>query len=396
MSTMLKNTLKYTVPDWFTRNYTVSTNTDRQCEAACNVRQQCISAQNDTQIDTKWDQFNSTSQLTNRIEGILKWKHKLAYTQDNLETEIEQLQEAKNLAEASLTAMNKPNTVNVGCATVRDARMNSDLVNDLPTMHLQKENRLIEICRSKLQQKIDDAFQLEALLKESRQQLLSDIVDKDNAINIDTNQRNLRETSQNIYLKSDSKSVPSKSVTPHDWDDYSTFNKSKAESLIELSKTLRQDIIHTINQTSNDLEYQQNQTDLALRNRVHEYKQATDQLEWQKKRLEDEIRIMEDQVNSLEKSIADKYPFLKLAETRLNNRTKRQHVELCRDSPQYALIHEVKQLEGTIDYLTDAYNQSKHTLNCLQEQLYQTNQELECKANSLELDRKCIKLRTPE
>ena len=53
---------------------------------------------------------------------------------------------------------------------------------------------------------------------------------------------------------------------------------------------------------------------------------------------------------------------LKLAETRLENRTSRPHVELCRDDPQEGLTMEVQALRDTIYQLTVKLDHSR--LNC--------------------------------
>ena len=51
---------------------------------------------------------------------------------------------------------------------------------------------------------------------------------------------------------------------------------------------------------------------------------------------------------------------MKLAQTRLENRTYRPNVELCRDAPQYGLTDEVKQLEATKRALEEKLRQAKY------------------------------------
>lgn len=51
---------------------------------------------------------------------------------------------------------------------------------------------------------------------------------------------------------------------------------------------------------------------------------------------------------------------MKLAQTRLENRTYRPNVELCRDAPQYGLTDEVKQLEATKRALEEKCKQAKY------------------------------------
>lgn len=57
----------------------------------------------------------------------------------------------------------------------------------------------------------------------------------------------------------------------------------------------------------------------------------------------------------MEVALEDKVPPMMVAQTRLENRTHRPNVELCRDRPQYQLVDEVgeiatsqKQLKGKL------------------------------------------------
>jgi tektin-2 len=61
----------------------------------------------------------------------------------------------------------------------------------------------------------------------------------------------------------------------------------------------------------------------------------------------------------LEKALRDKDPVLKLAHTRLENRTYRPGMDLVRDEVQYGLVNEVKNIEATMKALEDKIRQSK-------------------------------------
>ena len=68
---------------------------------------------------------------------------------------------------------------------------------------------------------------------------------------------------------------------------------------------------------------------------------------------------MENDIRGLQQSIRDKINPTKLAQTRLENRTYRPNVELCRDAPQYGLTDEVKQLEATKKALEEKCKQAQ-------------------------------------
>ncbi len=68
---------------------------------------------------------------------------------------------------------------------------------------------------------------------------------------------------------------------------------------------------------------------------------------------------MEEDIENLERAIRDKDPVMKLAQTRLENRTYRPGVDLVRDEVQYGLIDEVKQIEASQKALQDKCKQAK-------------------------------------
>ena len=65
----------------------------------------------------------------------------------------------------------------------------------------------------------------------------------------------------------------------------------------------------------------------------------------------DEIASMENNVRDLRQAIADKENPLKVAHTRLDKRSLRPNVELCRDPVQYRLVGEVGEINVSIDRL---------------------------------------------
>jgi len=75
---------------------------------------------------------------------------------------------------------------------------------------------------------------------------------------------------------------------------------------------------------------------------------------------EEEIAEMEEDIRRVQDAIRAKINPMKLAQTRLENRTYRPNVELCRDNPQCGLTDEVKQLEATKKALEDKLKQCQY------------------------------------
>lgn len=62
---------------------------------------------------------------------------------------------------------------------------------------------------------------------------------------------------------------------------------------------------------------------------------------------------MNEEINGLEVSLAEKLPPMMVVQTRLENRIYRPNVELCRDKPQFGMVEEVAQITESIQTLQE-------------------------------------------
>lgn len=69
----------------------------------------------------------------------------------------------------------------------------------------------------------------------------------------------------------------------------------------------------------------------------------------------------------------------KVAQTRLENRTYRPNVELCRDAAQYHLCHEVREIEGTVKALVEKLREAQNAHNSLTDNLRNIEEDLAVK-----------------
>ena len=138
MATQIGQNTRYQPQDWFTNNYTISTNAERQRDASHQVRQEGRFLKNETDNQTKWDQYSNNVRLADRVDHIRKWKEILEKTLADLDKEIADLSEAKELTEISLEAKNLPTDVALENLTLREGRQDIDVVIDEPEKQLQK------------------------------------------------------------------------------------------------------------------------------------------------------------------------------------------------------------------------------------------------------------------
>jgi tektin-2 len=393
MASFVKQTTKYQPSDWFTNGFAISTDAERQRDSSQQIRQESRFLRNETDNKTKWDQYDNTTRLADRIDAIRKWKELLEQTLHDLDIEIKKINDQKDQVEICLENKNIPNDVTSECLVIRESRRSIDNVEDAPEHELKKEYEIIDKAKKSLQQKIDEAFEQICLLQEARQQIIADLQDKNQAMGIDIDQYNLNEQSSNISFKPNPCRVPKGSTTPQQWDDFTRYNIERARAEMGSSQRLREAMHSTVHQTDNDLLAQKNAVDYSIKNRIHETQKALDELKWQKDNTEREIDAMERDINGIEMSIKAKIPTAKLAETRLENRTRRPGVDLCRDAPQYGLVDEVHQISATKSALQEKMKQMRHALDCLEKQLYRINADIAQKERSLELDRACVRTR---
>ncbi|XP_075054206.1 tektin-2 isoform X3 [Mixophyes fleayi] len=341
----LKPGSRFSIPDWHTNNTLIATNAERQRSASHQIRQDARTLRNETNNQTEWDEQDNRTRLADRIDEVEKWKQVLDKCLSEVDAEIDALILIKDEAERALQAKNVPSDVVTECLTLRESRRDIDLVKDPVEAELHKEVEVIDGIRKALQQKISEAF-------------------------------------EQLWTS-----------TPQEWEQFSRYNKERAEAEIRTSTQLREVIAITIAQTNNELEAQRVAVEFVFRKRIHEFEKAHNELKWQEKNTKEEIEELEQDIRRLDEDLRSKYGFLKLSHTRLETRTYRPNVDLCRDQVQYGLTDEVHQLEGTIAALKQKLAQSQDALDALYKHLARIEVDIKCKENSLNLDNKCMDTR---
>ncbi|XP_045404228.1 tektin-2 isoform X1 [Lemur catta] len=389
----VKPSQRFQLPDWHTNSYLLSANAERQRDASHQIRQEARVLRNETNNQTIWDEHDNRTRLAERIDTVNRWKEMLDKSLTDLDTEISTLTKMKESAEQNLQAKNLPLDVAIECLTLRESRRDIDVVRDSVENELHKEVEVIEATRRALQQKISQAFEQLCRLQEVRQQLNSDHRGKTETLEIDRGCLSLNLTSPNISLKINPTRVPKGSTTLQEWDDFSQFNKAQAEAEMKAAMELREVIALTIAKTNNELEAQRVATEFAFRKRLREMEKLYSELKWQEKNTLEEIAELQEDIRHLEEDLRRKLLNLKLSHTRLEARTYRPNVELCRDQAQYGLTDEVHQLEATIAALKQKLAQVQDALDALYKHLARLQADIACKANSMLLDTKCMDTR---
>ena len=98
-----------------------------------------------------------------------------------------------------------------------------------------------------------------------------------------------------------------------------------------------------------------NNTNMAFQQRVTETNDTHNKLQSHLSKTMQEIYDQEKHIESLKQAIRNKGAPLKVAQTRLEARSHRPDVELCRDPPHHRLVEEVSTLHAGWEAVTNSF-----------------------------------------
>ncbi|XP_026156282.1 tektin-2 [Mastacembelus armatus] len=386
--------LHHSVSEWHNNNHQLFATAQHERHISTTIRQEGRSLRNETSCKTAWDESDTSRRLSDRVWDVARWKEVLEISAQKVDKEMEALTLCKEQTEQALAATVLPLEVTTECQTLREGRRGYELVTDPVDEQLKKEVELIKRVQQVLQQHIDKVFEHLCVLQEARHHLTADLQNKTDALDIDVSCLSLTIKSPQISLKTNPTRIPSGSSTPEEWVQFSQYNVARAQEAMQVSQQMREDISLIRAKLQNDLETQRRATEFTLRKRNHHEEQARDELEWQIRNTEDEMAEMETDIHGLDADLQAKTASLKLAHTRLENRTNRPGIDLCRDEVQHGLVNEVQQLEATIVALKQKLSEAQHSLQKMKLHHAHMLQDLSRKQEALSLEQRSMNTRT--
>ncbi|XP_076997938.1 tektin-5 isoform X1 [Tamandua tetradactyla] len=280
------------------------------------------------------------------------------------------------------------------CLYQREKRIGIDLVHDNVEKNLIREVDLLKCCQEqmrKLAQRIGIQIQDN---RDAQHALERDLEDKTSAQFIDEKCFNLRNTSDCITFFHGMEKVDGTISVPETWAKFSNENIRHSQSMRATSIRLREEAENLFESLSDQMWKQFTDTNLAFNARISEVTDVKNKLQMQLAKTLQEIFQAENIIAMLERSIMAKECPLKVAQTRLECRTRRPNVELCRDIPQFKLVNEVFTIDDTLQTLKLRLRETQDTLQLLVMTKSRLEHELAIKANTLCIDKeKCLGLR---
>ncbi|CAF1417364.1 unnamed protein product [Rotaria sordida] len=376
----------YTPKDWHNAQMTNYLASDKIRAVSERLRSDAIHLAREKDEQAFYNNFESSRRLDERINDIGYWKKKLEKTKDKMKRKIDDVEIKRHEVERLLSETEKPLHIAQENVHEREKRQGIDLVHDNVEQELIREVDTIKLLQQNLQQMLERLNTQNSLNRASLYELKRDAQDKFRALVLDLAAYNIKTTSPDINFYKDIKIVDNTASIPESWVQYTEENIHRA--LIEISKS--NELLNASNQlivtTDNHIWSQWNHVNISLENRIKEEQIAKNKIQIHLEKVLQEIFNVEQNIEFLKKNIFDQDVFLKVAQTRLETRTRRPNVEACRDSAMHSLIQEVHDLHAAIADLHAKLHQEE---NALQQLLYTKStleQDLSIKNNSLFID----------
>ncbi|XP_057241083.1 tektin-4 [Malurus melanocephalus] len=384
-------TAKYQLPEWHRRNtgvyyqaFTASEQAERDRAGAQQlIKHAAASAQR--------AQEYSKSTLDQRLQDIHFWRMELQKEIMELDAETNMLAAQKLRLERALDATEVPYAVVLDNLECRDRRQPPDLVTDEVERELLKEADLIRDIRDLLKRTIIQATTQIRSNRIAKENCELDWSDKVETYHIDDKCISYCNDSTNVQSHPSSVKFEENASTPKTWAQFSHDNISFGEQEKLASVQLRSLINNIIHDASEDLRMQRAAVNEAFDAHCKQLDEAKYKLERHLEHILKDIKDEEDNIMSLKKAIKDKEAHLKVAQTRLYDRSFRPNIELCRDEPQFRLVSEVEELAVFLEALKRKLMESEQNLKNLEETRMKLEKEIAVKANSIFIDRqKCM------
>ncbi|KAM5274856.1 tektin-3 [Ctenodactylus gundi] len=385
---------RYSPDDWYRSNLTNYQESNTSRHNSERLRVDTSRLIQDKYQQTRKTQADSTQNLGERVNDIGFWKSELTHELDEMIGETNALTNIKRRLERALMETEAPLQVARECLFHREKRMGIDLVHDEVETELFKEVDAILCCQERMKLHLDKAIAQLACNRAAHHELEKDLSDKQAALRIDDKCHHLRSTSDGVSYFRGVERVDATVSVPESWAKFTDDNILRSQSERAASAKLRDDIENLLVVTTNEMWNQFNKVNLAFTNRIAETADAKNKIQIHLSKTLQEIFQTEMTIESIKKAVKDKSAFLKVAQTRLDERTRRPNIELCRDVAQLRLVNEVHEVDDTIQTLQQRLREEEDILQSLAHTKATLEHDLVVKANSLYIDQeKCMSMR---
>ncbi|KAK3585398.1 hypothetical protein CHS0354_020110 [Potamilus streckersoni] len=377
---------RYSPQDWGVSNQLNFSLSDKERSFGERLRADAWRAIKETDARTRNRQHDVTKKLGERVYDIAFWKNELNNEINAMATEIENLKEYKRTCERALSDTANPLHIAEECLMNREKRQGIDLVNDDVEKSLVREVDIIKKCQAKMKKVLDKAYVQLKMNRASQHALEIDAKDKHHAQGLDDRMHGLRNNTAGIGFYPGIENIDNTITIPESWARYTQENIARSQKERAASERLRGEIDSILRTCANDMWNMFNTVNNAFNMRIRETTDARNKLQSHLQRTMAEIFDMEKNIELLRKAIQDKEQPMKVAQTRLDERTRRINVELCNDPVMKSLQREVNEIRESVRILKERLKASELSLARLMKTKATLEHDISVKENSLRID----------
>ncbi|XP_031346134.1 tektin-3-like isoform X1 [Photinus pyralis] len=385
---------RYTPLEWTHTNLKNYNESDTNRNYSERLRGDFIRVMRETDEKTQGGQREAGRRLGERITDTTFWRNEARAELERLITENDLLQEARRSLQKSILDIEGPLHIAQECLYQRETRKGIELVHDQPEQALLKEVETYRNAQERLNALMNRTKSQLSNCRAAQHELETDVHSKESALGIDNMCHQLNNFSRGINYYGGIENYDPTVSTTTSWAENSNRIVQRSQAERGKSAQLRSDIESLINAVSAEVWDSWSNTNNALARRAAETLETKSKLQMHLHKVQQEIFEIEKYIELLRKAIQDKSAPMKVAHTRLETRTHRKDVELCRDMAQDRLVQEVRDLQDNIEYLHRKLQEAE----AQHQQLLKTRTTLESdlynKVNTLFIDReKCMGMR---
>lgn len=377
---------RYSTNDWGMSNSMNFSLSDKERSFAERLRADAWRAVKETDTRTRNRQNDITKKLGERVYDITFWKSELNNEISAMATEIENLKEYRRTLEKALGDTANPLHIAEECLMHREKRQGIDLVHDDVERTLIKEVDIIKKCQAKMKKVLDKAYVQLKMNRAAQHAMEIDAKDKHHAQGLDDRMQQLRNSSSGIGYYPGIESIDNTITIPDSWVRYTQENIARSQKERAASERLRGEIDSTLRACANEMWNQFNSVNNAFNTRIRETTDARNKLQAHLQRTMQEIFDMEKNIELLRKAIQDKENPMKVAQTRLDERTRRINVELCNDPVMKSLQREVTEIRESVRILKERLKASELSLARLMKTKATLEHDIGVKDNTVKID----------
>ncbi|CAG9759484.1 unnamed protein product [Ceutorhynchus assimilis] len=378
---------KYTVGEWKLNNRHRQQCCIDQQKFAEIITSEIERVKDDAQEKIDLNKKETDRQIKNRQEDIefntaeIKLQRKEICTEiDNLKLYMERIKDCLEALE------NNARVICQKCIVLRDGRIGIDLVHDQVDQELKNELKIIENTEKTLQKALVDANENVRKLKSAMYFIDRDLEDKFKVARIDYKNSILKETNLDLHKYPTFHLISKGNATPEEWNEYTRNNIENAAKEINSGRQFRSYTDIVIRKAINELWNQYYVVNNAFKLRIQEVRDVKSEIEIQHGQIVRQANELIRTIADLDKTLAEKQSFLTLSHNRLDNRSRRPGMELCKDLVEAVLVHEETDLKRNFATMRAVLAEAHSSLRYLMKIKIQLEQDMNVKTNSLKID----------